>query len=340
MFVDRSDSKLNSSRVKQPWPKGRPFKILSLDGGGIRGIFSAKVIAEISTYLPVGDNISQYFDLISGTSTGGIIAIAIGLGKDPKDILDLYLKEGKVIFPPFWTRHRAMRFAKRLFWPIHNHAALEKALRREFESQHFGDSSARLVIPAFLGPSPQIAVFKTDHHPDYRQDWRTTAWEVARATSAAPTFFEGHRYNRHFFLDGGLWANNPMMCAAVEALSSYDIQPNQISILSVGTGTRTVTLKQSLIRAGMLGWRGALSTAMFLTTETALSQARLLVGFDNVVRMEPSEAGAAIELDDWTNASALLPKDALRSVAENVEAIRMFLTDRVHPRERFYSSSP
>jgi hypothetical protein len=293
----------------------------------------------LASNLPAEDKIQDYFDLVAGTSTGGIIAIALGMGVEPHRIRQLYEVDGKKIFPPFWVRNRGMRLAKRLFLPIHNHAALEKALRGELTSLSLGDSSSRLLIPAFVGPSAQVAVFKTDHHPDYRRDWKTPAWEVARATSAAPTFFESHRYNLSYFLDGGVWANNPIMLAIVEAISSYDVSLDQIEVLSVGTGNPPPMLGQNLSRAGLLGWRDIISTAMYLTTDTALSQARLLLGFEKVTRIAPSEKGSAIELDDWSAAKELLPPEAEAELIEKSEQLKRFFVDKVQNRERHYSTT-
>lgn len=335
MFVDRAANARSDARPKLPWPKDRPFKILSLDGGGIRGIFSAKIILEMARD---GHVIGDHFDLISGTSTGGIIALALGLRISPEKIFSLYYNEGPKIFPPFWTRYPLLRFIKNLAMPVHDHRVLISLLKREFGDRKLGHSSNRLVIPAFLGPEPQIAVFKTDHHPDYKRDWSTDIWKVARATSAAPTFFAGHEESSNFFLDGGVWANNPIMCAVTEAISSYDLRLDQIQILSIGTGNTAEMLSGRLARAGVIGWRKIINTAMFLTTDVALSQARLIVGHHNIVRLEPvSEKAKNIGLDDWTSAHAVLPSEAQKVFDISRELIEGFLKFEVAPRERYYT---
>jgi patatin-like phospholipase/acyl hydrolase len=313
------------------------FKILSLDGGGIRGIFSAAVIKEIAAELPPHTNLAQYFDLIAGTSTGGIIAIAVGLGIEPSRIFNLYDVEGEKIFPPFWTRNAVMRFARRLRTSLYDHKELERLLRREFGTRQLGESTTRLLIPSFVAPHAQVAIFKTDHHADYKRDWQTPAWEVARATSAAPTFFAGHRYSGSYFLDGGLFDNNPMMLAIVEALHAYDIRLDQIRILSIGTGNKRPTLTRSAAKAGLIGWRDAISTAMYLTTDTALSQARLMLGFDQIVRLQPSAEASAIELDDWKSAHERMPREGAARLAEQREAVQRFIENKVDARERHYT---
>lgn len=340
MFADRDSGRLSSARVKQPWPPDRPFKILSLDGGGIRGIFSASVIAELAKIVPVGTHVGEYFDLISGTSTGGIIALGLGLRLEPDRVLNLYLKRGKEIFPPFWTRHPWLAKAKQIFGPLHDHEVLKDALHSEFGHRPIGESETRLLIPAFVGPDVQVAVFKTDHHGDYRRDWQTPAWEVARATAAAPTYLPGHRYNLEFFLDGGVWANNPIMLSIVEAISAYDVRLGQIRVISIGTGNPRPHLKQSAVRAGFWGWREIISTAMYLTTDTALSQARLLLGADNIIRIEPSPDGAKILLDDWRAANEVMPSEAKVALHHKTADVMPFFETKALPRERHYTSGP
>lgn len=336
MFTNRKVHSLKESRDKLPWPSGKDFKILSIDGGGIRGIFPAVFLREVEHRF---GSVRSYFDLISGTSTGGIIALGIGLGLSSSEIADLYCKRGKQIFPPRWYDRKAARFLRRLMRPSHNHEALESALKAVFQDRLFGESESRLVIPAFVGPEPQVTVFKTDHHPDYRRDWKSKAWEVARATSAAPTFFAGHATEDGFFLDGGIWANNPVMCAVVEALSAYEIEPKQIKILSLGTGNVAERLNKSTLRAGLIGWRGIINTAMYLTTDSALSQARLMLGHDQIIRVEPPVNASAIELDDWRSANDILPTLARRASTEIAEELKVFFDAPAEPRERFYSHS-
>src|SRR5437016_2708903 len=114
-------------------------RILSIDGGGIKGVFPASFLASVEE--DIGDRIAKYFDLIVGTSTGGIIALALGLGYPAKDILQFYEELGPQVFkrPPIWRR---IVFAK------YSHDALKAALESQFGGRRLGESSARLVIPS------------------------------------------------------------------------------------------------------------------------------------------------------------------------------------------------
>src|ERR1700721_1742618 len=110
------------------------FQILSLDGGGIRGIFSAAVLAAIEEDLSV--RVIDHFDLIAGTSTGGIIAIGLGLGLSPREILEFYLQEGPAIF----ANRFGIASLRRCMRPKFASLALASALQKHFGEARFGDS--------------------------------------------------------------------------------------------------------------------------------------------------------------------------------------------------------
>lgn len=189
------------------------FQILSLDGGGIQGIFSAAVLAAIEEDLNV--RVIDHFDLIAGTSTGGIIAIGLGLGLSPRQIVDFYLKEGASIFANPFGRASVRRFFRSKF----DNGPLIEALQRHFGDKRFGQSTKRLVIPSYNLGEDDVYIFRTAHHPRLRRDFKVPAWKVAQATSAAPTFFPiAQNVDELRLIDGGVWANNPTMVAYIEAV--------------------------------------------------------------------------------------------------------------------------
>ena len=100
MFTDRRANSLATRRERQPWPKGKPFKILALDGGGIRGVYTAALLERCEATLAGGEPLARYFDMIAGTSTGGIIALGLGLGIPTAEITGFYRDDGRRIFPP------------------------------------------------------------------------------------------------------------------------------------------------------------------------------------------------------------------------------------------------
>lgn len=210
---------------------GNRFQILALDGGGIKGIFSAAILAALEEDLKT--RITDHFDLIAGTSTGGLIAIALGLGLSPREIVHFYTHNGPAIFPgaSSWWRC-ALHWHRSKYDP----APLESALKSCFGERLFGESTKRLVIPSYNLGEDDVYIFRTPHHERLRRDLKVPAWKVARATSAAPTYFpsfcgiDGQR-----LIDGGVWANNPTMVALVESFGTLGVALADTHILSIGT---------------------------------------------------------------------------------------------------------
>jgi uncharacterized protein len=341
MFTDRRANSLASKRRRQPWPADRPFKILSLDGGGIRGIYTAELLRRCEETFCNGRPLADYFDMIAGTSTGGIIALGLGISISTSDIVSFYRDDGRAIFPPLptWAPSRWWRFCRALRRARLNHEALERALKDRFKDDVLGDSTARLVIPAFMMPKTEIAVFKTDHHEDFQNDHLTPMWRVARATSAAPTYLKGHEHEEsgRIFIDGGVWANNPVMAALVDAVSAYDVAFEQIEIMSIGTGNAPFELQRKGVLGGLIAWKEAIKAAMFLTTDNATAQAKLLLGPDRCLRIEPEEADSSIDLDDYDRAFAALPDRARQHFEDRRAEIARFFEMPVAPRERHYT---
>lgn len=329
--------------MKQPWDKNRPFKILSLDGGGIRGLYGAAILARAEAEITNGRPIASFFDMIAGTSTGGIIALGLGLGVPASRIEKLYKEDGGKIFPqkrwwriPIWPG-KTVKNIHHLVAPLYSYKALEEQLYAEFADHKLGDSQCRLIIPAFLSPDAEITVFKTDHHPDFKNDWKSTAWEVGRATSAAPTYLGGHCYEDKIFLDGGVWANNPIMVAIVDALSCYDISVDQIQVFSIGTGNFPFKTALTAAKRGLWGWRAVIKAAMYLTTDNAMAQACLLLGPERILRLEPPKNTSNIEMDDWLSATKVFPELAENHFIENRASIAKFFEATVPAREKIYS---
>ncbi|MCB1738373.1 MAG: patatin-like phospholipase family protein, partial [Gammaproteobacteria bacterium] len=171
------------------------FRILSLDGGGIKGAFAASVIATLEEN--TGCAAADHFDLIAGTSTGGIIAIGLGLGLPARKICDFYAEKGPTIFPGTSLVQRTEGFFRQLFGPKHSQAVLRDALAEVFGQRKFGESKCRLAIPAYDAIGGRIFVIKTAHHERFRYDVDAPAVEVALATSAAPTYFAAAPFPAH-----------------------------------------------------------------------------------------------------------------------------------------------
>jgi hypothetical protein len=267
--------------------------------------------------------------MIAGTSTGAIIALALATGVPAADILALYRERGGEIFP------RKRQFG--VFAPAYKTGVLARELDVMFGARLFGDVATRLCIPSADGRHGDVAVFKTPHHPDFRKDWSMRITDVALASSAAPTFLRVHQAGGYQFIDGGVWANNPVMVGIVDALSCYDISPSQIRVLSIGAGAvKPVLGAGPLAFGGALGWlhRGMLiESMMHYSTRNADGQAGLLIGRDRLVRIEPQGRAASIHMTDHAQASALLPAEAERAVSEfESQLAPLLVADRAPPR--------
>jgi patatin-like phospholipase/acyl hydrolase len=322
----RSDGSIQTRRLQQPWPKDRPFRILSIDGGGICGILPAAVLAELEQRYLKGQSIGSCFDMIAGTSTGGIIALALAHGKTGKDIRDIYMERGGIIFPPTSKLGRLMRLIHQGHRTVYERGPLEDELLRIFGETTFGEARTRLCIPAFEGRHGEPWIFKTPHHPDYKRDRHERMVRVAMSTAAAPTFFEALPSNGYLMVDGGIWANNPIMNALVDVLACYDIDRSQIEILSLGCGETTFKVDDRRARGGLLHWWNVIRAAMRAQSLNALGQAYLLVGKDHVMRIDAPETPNAIAFDDYLRAREELPAMA-RSLVESAgrEINRTFL---------------
>ena len=317
----RADTILQTRREPLPWPDDTTFKILSLDGGGIKGIFPAGVLAYLEETCLDGQPIGDYFDLISGTSTGGIIALGLGAGLTARSLLGLYVNEGHRVFPPK-QRLKGRRLFRRLAKTRYDRTALDELLWQTLGTRTLRESKYRLLIPATEAKHGDPAVYKTLHHPGYFLDGDKPMAEVAAATSAAPTYLRPVIQDGYILLDGGIWANNPTMMALVEALTCFAVQREQIAILSIGCGQDgfQINSKQAA-GSGQYQWREIINVAMHYQSLTAVNQAGLLIGRDKVTRLDRKEGVERIELDDWEKAAQLLPEEALAVAEQYAERI-------------------
>ena len=341
----RSSGALKYRREALKWRTGREFRILSLDGGGIRGVFPASVLAGLEERYLHGESLAKHFDLIAGTSTGGIIAIGLGAGLRAADIQRMYIERGDKIFPPdgagpAGVAQRGMRWMSKWFRYRYDRSALNQLLKELLGDLRLEESLTRLCIPSFDGRHGEVYIFKTPHHPDFKLDGVEYIRKVAAATAAAPTFFRPLRDGGYVFVDGGVWANNPVMVAVVDALSCFDVPRNRISVLSLGCGTGSCRLTRTqMFGGGILAWRYVIDTAMSLQSQNALGQAGLLIGAERLMRIDAPPASKNIELDDWRRAVSELPAAADQALAEHGDAIAdAFFTEPAEPYRPYTTS--
>lgn len=242
-----------------------PVRILAIDGGGVRGYIPALVLAEIERR--AGRPASSLFDLVVGTSTGGIIGIGLCVGRSAQELADFYPSYGRKIFGgsdrPVWKKRllgsgenlgESLDIAARTvgspfggnpaFGGNARHPAtgLEAALREVLGEVRLSESALELAVTSFDGQSAQPVIFSRRDaaaNPAFDLPLR----DVARATSAAPTYFPPHDLvwagSQRSFVDGGVWANNPTGVALAESValtSARSVTGSSVFLVSLGTG--------------------------------------------------------------------------------------------------------
>lgn len=229
-----------------------PTRILSLSGGGIRGIFQAVYLREIATQL--SKPLSEYFDLVAGTSTGAIIALGVALGIDLSKIVQLFETHGGDIFPSTVRRSANRTLSWFYRGPRYDQEPLRRILGEVFQADgtrqlQMKDCRPPVVIAAATLDRYQIRTFTTLDRcgaPDSR-DGELFAADVALASAAAPLFFPAFRprgrmqngqirIEERTYVDGGVWANNPTLWAVMQAHRHMGVAFTDMRVISVGNG--------------------------------------------------------------------------------------------------------
>jgi hypothetical protein len=319
-------------------------RILCIDGGGIMGTQPAAFLAALEEDL--GHPIGECFDLIAGTSTGGILALGLGLGMTAKELLELYVDRGPTIFGGAdGLRGRLdgfLRGGRHLFGPKHKAELLRDELQRVLRGKRIGHASTRLVIPAWDPHHRSVYIFKTAHHPRLKTDYKRFAVDAAMATAAAPTIFRQHRMpDSTGLLDGGVWGNNPIAVAVVEAIGLLRWPRESLRILSLGCVNEVYSLPESLGIATI--WPDL--TRLFLVGQShgALGMAKLLTGHEYereaIFRVCPDVPAGLFTLDDTRKIAQLRGMGASAARRERPRIEPVFLHSRAEPFVPIYSLS-
>jgi patatin-like phospholipase/acyl hydrolase len=252
-------------------PPSDRFRILSVDGGGMRGLIPALVIRDLEERLQAeagpDARVADYFHMFAGTSTGGLVALSLTVPDperpdrplvDAATLADLYTTDGPRIF------HRSLWHKLRTLWgyiaPKYGSGPLERAVSSRLgDAARLADALRELVV---------VAYDMTDREPYFFKRWRARDDEsrnrplvdAALATSAAPTYFPSHEVEGHALVDGGVFAANPTIAAIVEALKRRtdepsDLSPDDLLVVSIGTGLHETHYTQAQVSGwGKLGW--------------------------------------------------------------------------------------
>jgi predicted acylesterase/phospholipase RssA len=221
----------------------KTIRILSIDGGGIRGLIPAVILGKLERL--TGQPAAHLFDLVAGTSTGGILALGLSRpGPDGRPLYaaekmaELYEKEGSTIFTTsLWRKVRSVGSLVEERYPAHG---IETVLQRFFGAARLKDACTDVLVPSYE-IERRVPFFFRSAMARERADYDFPMWLAARATSAAPTYFEPVKVpagqDHWALIDGGVVANNPAVCALIEARSRHP-EATEFVVVSVGTGVR------------------------------------------------------------------------------------------------------
>lgn len=302
------------------------FKILSIDGGGIRGIYPAYILQCIQERL--GIHVFDHFDMIAGTSTGSIIAAGIACQKPPSEIVSLYKKHGAEIFG---------QKIKSLFPPIFKQGAhskyenknLKKVLNDEFGDIKLGDIEKPLLIPATDIGHGGVHVFKSSYSKNFTRDTNVAVKHAVLASCSAPAFFDPVKIDNYLLADGGVWANNPALAAAIDAQYRLNVDMKDICILSLGTGqSRTSYGTKDKKNWGLLtGWKNLefISFLLSLQAQSIQNYLQLMLDKNQLIRLS-FESDKPLPMDDAIVLNDLISR-ADRTFSHNSEKLMQFFTE-------------
>lgn len=255
------------------------FRILSIDGGGLRGIIPVLILKEIEK--KTGKKIHELFDCIVGTSTGGIITCALTCTKDGVNphldldtMYELYTTKGGEIFPQSKNIFQKIkRGINSVFNPKFSPDGLDRLLSQYFENLTLKDTLKPSIITSYDLKSNEIIMFKSRRAKEDDR-YNATLKDVCRATSAAPTYLPSYEMKfdgkDRVVVDGGVYINNPALAAVAEVIKNSDIKLKDIECLSLGTGIYSESLGVKTEGWGLVNWVKPITTIMMQASSKAV----------------------------------------------------------------------
>jgi patatin-like phospholipase/acyl hydrolase len=210
-------------------------RILCLDGGGIRGVFSAYILMKIEQDMK--RPIRELFDMSAGTSTGSILASAVVLGKSMTEMVEFYQSCGKRVFD--------RKSMLGIFNSLYDNVSLKKILRQEYGEVTLGDIKYPLIIPSVDISTGSIHVFRSKYEPKFNLNEHVKVYDAVVSSCSAPIFFPPYLIQDNYLAaDGGLWANNPSLVCLTDAIHHFEKGIDETKILSIGTGNQKITFNR------------------------------------------------------------------------------------------------
>lgn len=326
----------------------KDFWILALSGGGYRGLFTATVLQELENRC--GVSLAKKFDLIAGTSVGGILAAALAKNIPAEALPKLFKEHGRTIFHGSWKQRPILKMFNLGFFSARYSAnGLHAVLSRDdlLGNTMFNELEHRLMIPAVNLSKGAAQFFKTPHCKDYYHDGTVFLKDAVMASAAAPTFFPVHRFNQNRYADGGLVANSPALVAFHEAVHKLNVPSARVHVVSIGTMNKSVTMDpRSPLDMGLLtgggirfwkGWRQRVFEVTLAAQEQLSEDMLEHILKDKVLRidvpLEPEQT-AVVSLDSVSVAA----NEVLEGQAR--EAAKEILTGPIYDRWMSHTASP
>lgn len=287
----------------RPSARARQLRVLSLTGGGYRGLFTAKVLAELCELAKAKGPLNKTFDVFAGTSIGGLMACALAVGVLPQRVLDAIDSHGADVFP----EKKAKTARRTLFGSLYDATALGKAIDDclgEWARRSFRDVKVGLLVPAVNWTTGHTELFMS-RPLGARFASSATLRDVCLATSAAPTFFEPHAIDGAPMLDGGLVANNPDVVLLLEVSRRWPDALSSVELLSIGTAGGDAGGMAGDVPQSGVDWAPKIATFMIAAQERLTSaQAERLLGRRYLrINHAPSPKQKAFADMDVVNAS-------------------------------------
>lgn len=258
-----------NKKKDMPSLEEKPFHILALSGGGFRGLYTATILKQLED--SIGGPLAQHFDLICGTSAGGLLALGLAAEIPTSDLQSMFEQDGKRIFD---SRNLLRRALGSWFKIQAKHSAngLKDVLTERLGDKTLGDLNHRVLIPAVNCSTGMGYFFKTPHAETFEVDHRRKVVDVGLATAAAPTYFPLHRIEEAgVFADGGLVGNSPGLFGFHEARYALRIPvTTTIRVLAIGTMSLGATIPGAAkLDKGLFRWGSKIFDLVISTQEKA-----------------------------------------------------------------------
>ncbi|MFT5730212.1 MAG: patatin-like phospholipase/acyl hydrolase [Desulforhopalus sp.] len=306
----------------------KPFRILSIDGGGIRGVYPAHILHCIEERL--GINLYDSFDMIAGTSTGAIIAAGIAARVDAADIVDMYREHGAEIFHKktfLWPKWVWKNKIQPMVDSLYCSEYLGSILTDVFAEKRLGEIQKPLLLPSTDIGNGCVHVLKSGYSSEFTRDSDVLLKDAILASCSAPTYFDPHRIDHYLLADGGLWANNPALAAVTDAKKRLGVKLSNIQVLTIGTGhSKTMYGTENSRKWGLInGWRNKefISFILSLQSQSAMNYLSLQLNPDQIMRID-FESDLPLSLDDVSKLDDLITK-ADHDFTHESERIKKFL---------------